>query len=319
MARATGIHATASIMTPGRTCPMSYRYGPQALAQAPVRAAKTLYVVGGLYGNVPALDAVLAMAQQEPGEVTVCFNGDFNWFNVEAASLRDINTRVLAHDAIAGNVEVQLCTALDEAGCGCAYPESVAPDVVERSNRIHARLKAALHPHRDVRSALSALPMFARYEVSGLRVAVVHGDAQSLAGWGFDHAALRDPGHDDWLARMFAQAQVDVFASSHTCVPVLKQDGGVVINNGAAGMPNFSGRQQGLITRISAQPAVHEVLYGVHVGRVHVQALSLAYDAQRWAQDFVRQWPAGSDAYESYFARIQGQLNFEPEQAQLLG
>lgn len=306
-------------MTPGRSCPLSYHYGPQALAQASVRTAQTLYVVGGLYGNVPALDAVLAMAQQEPGEVTVCFNGDFNWFNVEAASLREINTRVLAHDAIVGNVEVQLCTALDDAGCGCAYPESVASDVVERSNRIHARLKAALHPHRDVLAALSALPMFARYEVSGLRVAVVHGDAQSLAGWGFDHAALSDPANGDWLARMFAQARVDVFASSHTCVPVLMQAGGVVINNGAAGMPNFSGLQQGLITRISAQPAEHEVVYGVCMRGVHVQALPLAYDAQRWEQDFVRQWPAGSDAHVSYFARIQGQVHFSPQQAQLLG
>jgi hypothetical protein len=306
-------------MTPGRSCPLSYRYGPQALATAPVRQAQTLYVVGGLYGNVPALDALDALLAQETGPVTVCFNGDFNWFNVDADMLREVNTRVLQHDAIAGNVEAELCTALDDAGCGCAYPDSVDAQVVERSNRIHARLKAALHKHPDLRERLSSLPMFARYDVAGLRVAVVHGDAESLAGWGFDHAALTDKSQDAWLSRMFAQAQVDVFASSHTCVPVLKDMGGVVINNGAAGMPNFAGRKQGLITRISAQPSPH-ALYGVckeSVNKevVHIQALPLAYDAKRWEQDFLKQWPPGSDAHVSYFARIQGHLSFEPEQA----
>lgn len=302
-------------MTPGRSCPLSYRYGPQALATASVRQAHTLYVVGGLYGNVPALDALDQLLAQEPGPVTVCFNGDFNWFNVDPAMLREVNTRVLQHDAMAGNVEAELCTALDDAGCGCAYPDSVDAEVVARSNRIHARLKAALHQHPDLREYLSALPMHARYEVSGLRVAVVHGDAESLAGWGFDHSALTQMHNDAWLARMFQQAQVDVFASSHTCVPVLKQHlHGVVINNGAAGMPNFSGRRQGLITRISAVSSPH-ALYGVVKAGVHIQALPLAYDAARWEEDFLTQWPPGSDAHVSYFTRIQGQLDFEPEQA----
>ncbi len=47
---------------PGRVCPLRYRYGPAALAEAPERVAETLYVIGGLYGNRPALDAVEALA-----------------------------------------------------------------------------------------------------------------------------------------------------------------------------------------------------------------------------------------------------------------
>ncbi|MFN7643746.1 MAG: hypothetical protein ACK5PW_11820 [Burkholderiales bacterium] len=50
---------------PGRVCPLRYRYGPQAIARADTREADTLYVVGGLYGNVPALDAIEAMARAE--------------------------------------------------------------------------------------------------------------------------------------------------------------------------------------------------------------------------------------------------------------
>lgn len=301
---------------PGRSCPLSYRYGPQALAHAPTRQAHTLYVVGGLYGNVPALDALDALIAQERGPVTVCFNGDFNWFNVAPHTLRAVNTRVLAHDATAGNVEVELCAALDEAGCGCAYPAQVSAEVVERSNRIHARLKAALHEHPDLRAALSDLPMFACYQIESVRVGVVHGDAHALAGWDFDREALAHA--DGALDALFRQAQVAVFASSHTCVPALKQlAGGVVINNGAAGMPNFSGLRQGLVTRISTQPAPQAPLYGVVHQGVHVQAMALAYDEQRWTQEFLAQWPPGSDAYLSYFARIQGHMPLAPAQALL--
>lgn len=59
---------------------MSYRYGPHALRSCPEQPAETLYVIGGLYGNLPALSAILAMAAREAAPVTLCFNGDFNWF-----------------------------------------------------------------------------------------------------------------------------------------------------------------------------------------------------------------------------------------------
>jgi hypothetical protein len=51
----------------GRTCPLRYRYGPQAIAAAPEQSVATLYVIGGLYGNLPALDAIEAMAARRAG------------------------------------------------------------------------------------------------------------------------------------------------------------------------------------------------------------------------------------------------------------
>ena len=55
----------------------------------------------------------------------------------------------------------------------------------------------------------------------------------------------------------FARAGVRAFASSHTCLPVLQCFEGdhAVVNNGAAGMPNFRGTRYGLATRISAAPS----------------------------------------------------------------
>ena len=207
---------------PGRVCPLRYRYGPRAVSEAKTRDARTLYVIGGLYGNVPALDAIEQMARLEEMPPTLCFNGDFNWFNVDDRAFAEINLRVLANDAIQGNVEAELDAPLDDAGCGCAYPDSVDAGVVERSNRIHAQLKATAARHGHLLQRIAHLPMVARYQVGDCRVGVVHGDAESLAGWRFDVNALDDPAQTAWREAMFEVAEVDVFASTHTCLPALR-------------------------------------------------------------------------------------------------
>jgi len=293
---------------PGRICPLRYRYGPQAIASAPERQAQTLYVIGGLYGNLQALDAVETMARAEPGPVSLCFNGDFNWFNVDDAGFRELNERVLRHDAILGNVEAELGIASDDAGCGCAYPDTVAAAVVERSNRIHARLKRTAARHPDLLDRLSKLPMLARYRVGAVRVGVVHGDAESLAGWRFDPASLDDPREHAWRAAAFAKAGVDVFASTHTCAAGTRRfelDGvKLVANNGAAGMPNARNAHFGMLTRIGVDASPHAKLYGHIIRDTHVDALAIRYDHAAWQQSFLDNWPAGSPAWLSYYERI---------------
>ncbi|MEO8006886.1 MAG: hypothetical protein ABI771_18355 [Betaproteobacteria bacterium] len=293
----------------GRTCPIRYRYGAGALARAQTMDAEILYVIGGLYGNLPALNAIEAMARAESGPVTLCFNGDFNWFNVDDQSFGEINRRVLAHQAIVGNVEAELGVAGSEDGCGCAYPESVDEAVVQRSNRIHARLKATAARFPEILDALASMPMYARYRVGDCRIGVVHGDADSLSGWLFDASEMDRPAARPWLAKVFDQAQVDVFASTHTCLAAMRKirlgrDNAVVVNNGAAGMPNFDSGTFGIITRISARPGPHRPCYGTQVRGVHVEALPVEYDQSKWRLDFLRNWPEGSDAHQSYFDRI---------------
>ena len=248
------------------------------------------------------------MAAAEAGRTTLCFNGDFNWFNVDDSGFRAINERVLQNDAIKGNVEVELCETSSDAGCGCAYPETVDQGVVERSNQIHAVLKHAAAKHTDVLAQLDALPTVARYRVGEVRIGVVHGDAESLAGWRFDVAALDDLNETSWRADAFAKAAVDVFASSHTCLPAARRFnfGGVkfVVNNGAAGMPNALGTHFGILTRIGTSPSPHPSLYGDAVGGVMIDALAIHYDNSRWQEAFLTNWPPGSPAWMSYFNRI---------------
>ena len=312
---------------PGRSCPIRYRYGAAAIAAVPLQTADTLYVIGGLYGNVESLKTIEAMAAQESGPVRLCFNGDFNWFNVLPDDFEAINQSVLRHDASLGNVEAELAAGDLSVGCGCAYPEEVSDGVVDRSNRIFERLLLTATQSPKVTTALAKLPMVRRYQVGQLRVGVVHGDYEALAGWNFDVAALSESCKTDHvnhraLVQAFADAQVDLFASSHTCLPALvsvyHQSGlKAVINNGAAGMPNFSGQTDGLITRISSQGASPEALYGAKINGIFIEALPVKFDQGAWQARFLRAWPAGSDAYESYFERIRQGPNFSPKQAML--
>lgn len=124
--------------------------------------SRYVFLVGGLYGNQPALETILRLAGEESSLPRLVFNGDFNWFDVDDGGFRQINERVLAHDATLGNVEAELVAPECSVGCGCAYPQSVDAETVCRSNQIHARLRAtaARHPRICERLA-SPCPCFA--------------------------------------------------------------------------------------------------------------------------------------------------------------
>jgi hypothetical protein len=293
----------------GRFCPLGYGYAPSVFSRTNEIEAETLYVVGGLYGNAFALDAVQEMAAAEPGPVRIVFNGDFNWFNIRPDSFSTISESVLRHTALRGNVETELASDDQEAGCGCAYPETVSDDEVARSNRILGMLRETARGFPDLRARLGALPMFASARVATRRIGIVHGDAESLAGWRFAQHSLDAPSNLPWLDAVHATAEVDIFASSHTCLPVLREfaltrGSLVVINNGAAGMPNFTGTRFGLLTRISTRPSPIAPAYGVRRGGVHVDALPIRYDHVRWTEAFLSDWPPGSPAHDSYYRRI---------------
>lgn len=304
------------VMAPGRTCPASYGYGARALAGPAAFGADTLYVVGGLYGNVEALERLLALFEAEPGDKALVFNGDFHWFDVDPADFERVTLAALAHRATRGNVETEIADGHDGAGCGCGYPEWVDDGVVERSNRILERLRDTAARFPALRERLAALPMHLVAEVGGERVGIVHGDADSLAGWGFSQETLATGEGASRAAAAFDAANVRVFASSHSCLPVLQAFGGerVLANNGAAGMPNFRGRLAGLATRISVRPSVR-ALYGTRAGALHVEAIELDYDAMRWEARFLAQWPEGSDARASYADRIRNGPRFSMTQA----
>ena len=297
-------------LRPGRTCPLSYRYGAASLARTPDFSASTLYVVGGLYGNPFALDALLRLRDAEP-DAQLVFNGDFNWFDTDDTSYARINTEVLQHRALRGNVETELLSGDTAAGCGCGYPDYVSDADVARSNAIMGALSVTAQRHRALSERLTALPMNLiagiDCEAGGLAVGIVHGDAESLAGWAFGEEAIDHAR----VTALFDAARVRVFASSHTCLPVgetyaARLGVSALFNNGAAGMPNFAATTYGLITRISTRPAPPRLgaLYGTVIDGVHLDCVPLFFDQAAWLAHFDRIWPAGSPAALSYRKRI---------------
>lgn len=301
---------TAANSSSGRSCPLHYRYSPSVFAREPDLHADTLYIVGGLYGNQAALDNVCDMLAAESGSAALVFNGDFNWFNIDAGGFAAINAAVLSHYALRGNVETELASDDDSAGCGCAYPDYVSDIEVARSNQILNQLRRTSLSFPGLRARLGQLPMHAVARVGDARIGIVHGDAESLSGWKFDVDALDDVGQHDRLEHFFSQADVDGFASSHTCAPALREftfanRNHWIINNGAAGMPNFADTQFGLLTRISTRPTrAGSALYGIKTKDVFVDALPIHYHQTRWRDEFLANWPIGSTAYESYGKRI---------------
>ena len=305
---------------PGRTCPVEYRYGARALAEPAALGVDTLWVAGGLYGNVFALERLLELYRREPGRKALVFNGDFHWFDVDPADFRRVNRGVLEHCATRGNVETELASPAEGAGCGCGYPDWVGDEDVARSNRIIERLHETACCVPGAADELAVLPMHLVAQVGDERVGIVHGDADSLAGWGFSQEALAGEQGVRAAREACARAGVRVFASSHSCLPVLQplDPDCAVINNGAAGMPNFAGTRFGLATRISLARS-GGARYGARVGDLWVEAVALEYDAAGWERAFLAQWPAGSDAHRSYYQRIAHGPRYAAEQALRLG
>ncbi|HEX9583777.1 MAG TPA: hypothetical protein VGB36_04660 [Gammaproteobacteria bacterium] len=297
---------------PGRVCPVHYRYRPGELARAPRVRADTVWVVGGLYGNLEALHAIRSQVEAERatgGRVALVFNGDFHWFDADPDDYLAVQRAVEAERAIAGNVELELSQPASGAGCGCAYPGFVDDATVDRSNRIIERLRTNVNEVRGLRDALAGLPRLLRLVVGGAITGVIHGDPESVAGWRFAFESITDPARPLSAAQVRAWADesgVDAFACSHTCLPWAASFGDiVVINNGSAGMPNFSGDPRVLVTRIAGDGSRHaDSLYAIERSGVCWEAVAVTYDVEAWLQRFRRTWPPWSPAYESYHGRM---------------
>ncbi|WP_166268737.1 hypothetical protein [Marinobacter caseinilyticus] len=311
---------TDTATTEGRTCPLHYRYRPGQLCSQPETCDHdVLYVIGGLYGNPFALDEVerMAAAEQAIGRrVKLLFNGDFNWFNADDELFQVINRRVLDHDAMLGNVEYELAHPSDGAGCGCAYPESVDNAVVERSNRIMLRLQAVAAGHPEIQRRLASLARWRCLMFGGLKVLALHGDPESLAGWGLSQESFR-AGNQAQVAEWFRQTDADVMVCSHTCLPLI-WSGNVagrprwVLNNGAAGMANLAGDYRGLITRLAWSGPPEDCVASLSGGAMSLALVPVAYDQSAWLERFDQLWPAHSDAAISYRERILAGADLSP-------
>ena len=168
----------------GRVCPVDYRIDPRAFRGESEYAADVLYVVGGLYGNPFALDALESMVAAEQNKALVVLNGDIHWFDKTAENFERIEKGIAPYLPLVGNVEAELRRQTDVGvGCGCAYPACTPDDAVSRSNRIHRMLSKVVDEHPRLKTLLEGRPSTACVSVAGKKVAITHGDESLLGGW----------------------------------------------------------------------------------------------------------------------------------------
>lgn len=304
----------------GRNCPLDYVTPHEGFRRAADFGTETIYVAGGLYGNLFALDAIEKMVSREPGAVLV-FNGDCHWLDCDFDLFEEIESRLAPYRLLRGNVETEISREENVgAGCGCAYPPYVDQGVVDRSNRIHAQLAAMMSNEPAIKERLRTRPPTAIANIGGVRVGIVHGDAHSIAGWGFDMVQLDDTTRHAERTRMVEETGLSIFASSHTCTAATRHyadiPGGLTIaNNGGAGLPNFAGSPFGLVTRIATSPSPHPTIYGLKHHGLTIDALPVMYDHIAFVALFDRLWPEGSDGAIGYRERVLGRMHHRIEAA----
>lgn len=281
------------------SCPLEYALD---FPREPKFQSRCLYVVGGLYGNIFALNEILAMAK----DADVIFNGDIHWFDADARTFCEIEHIIAqrGYAAINGNVEFEFASG-SERGCGCFYPPCTDADAVERSNLIHARLSDLVHLEcPQIAEIFKSRVKCELVSVGDANVAITHGDEKFLAGWGCSRESLAQPARREELNAWLAARKFDVLACTHTCAPAAAVlDNGIVINNGAAGMPNFAGEPYGLISRIALTPC-KDAIYRAKRGQIFTEALPVRYDAAKFLKWFDGIWDAQSPAAISYRDRI---------------
>jgi radical SAM/Cys-rich protein len=297
----------------GRACPIDYKLD-QAVWKAEPTEEHTydaLLVVGGLYGNPFAMDEVHRMVAEEQklvgenGKVGAVFNGDMHWFDRTAEEFARIERGAENFIPMVGNVEAEVRRTSDiGVGCGCAYPDCTDDASVSRSNRIHHMMREEVQKHPELIAKLANRPGHMVAKVGDCKIGITHGDEKLLGGWDCAIEQLEDVMRQGELSDFMRENAIDIFATTHTCAAVAGcLQGGVVINNGAAGLPTFAGQHFGILTRIAKTPN-DDALYRTQYKDVYIEAVPVRYDHEAYIQWFDELWKHNSPGEVSYRNRI---------------
>lgn len=288
-------------MEKGRNCSLEYILRKDWTKKIKKLKAEVVYIVGGLYGNSYALEIINKMTHDENAKVV--FNGDMHWFDVEKEDFLKIEE--LSKDSIKllGNVEFELLNDTSSLGCGCNYPEDVSDGVVERSNIIHNMMKENIKGD-DILNNIKERSKTLVLDFFGKKIAITHGDEKSMSGWGCSNENLKLVSRKKELDNWFKENDIDILATTHTCLPVMYDNRrNIVINNGAAGMANIKGETFGLFTRI-AKNSHKKAIYSEYRDGLYVELVKVDFNIEKFKLWFEKVWPDDSPASISYKNRI---------------
>lgn len=288
-------------MEKGRNCSLDYILKKDWTKKIIKCDNDVLYIVGGLYGNSFALDIINKKAKEENAKII--FNGDMHWFDVEEKDFLKIEENSKNGLKLLGNVEYELINPIDNLGCGCNYPEDVDQGVVERSNIIHRMMKDNLTDENTL-SSIKKREKTAVVEFFAKKIAITHGDEKSMSGWECSYDNLQNGERQEELSCWFANNKIDILATTHTCLPVVYNNGkNIVINNGAAGMANVKNATYGLITRI-AKTSSKDAIVSEKIDDLYIELVKIEFDITKFVSWFESTWSENSPASISYKNRI---------------
>ena len=286
---------TAAMNEPGRNCPLHYRYA-RAPSPGRERRCEVLYVVGGLYGNEQALERVLelfdARARRQAARVQrrlplVRRRRRRRSRRSSAACSRFSATR--------GNVETELAAPQSHDG---ATPAAAAPiptgwvTTSSRARTVSSRGCATPRAHclaratrcSPCRCGCASTSGGARVGDRARRRAVARRLGLRAGAPARRGGTARRRGGSRRRKSTCSPAATLACRCSHAVSAIAAS----LLNNGAAGMPNFAGAPEGLLTRIAMRP------FEGPQRRFGTTATSLYLDAHR---DRLRRVRAGNAAF----------------------
>ncbi len=219
-------------------------------------------LMGGAYGNVPALEAAVADAKLKGCSVMV-FLGDAIGF---CGHSDEVLERVWAYfDVfIAGNLELQAAAGMETCGCGYAAEQD------ERMGRL-AMAHALRSLSEPMRKRLSGLADKGILRVGEEKIVLCHGSPERINEFLYE-SELEMERLQGWLHRYDARG----LACTHTGLPwVVFTEAGAAfaVNCGAVGLPDDDG-----------DPAVHYALVAFDKEEPKVSIERVVYDVDSWAR-----------------------------------
>ncbi len=187
-------------------------------------------VIGGLYSNLEATQAILSeAARREISSNRIICTGDVVAYGADPAATVEIVRNAGCH-VIMGNCEESL--AAGAADCGCGFPAGSACE----------RLSAAWFSHaitelgNDALAWMAGLPRRIDVEICGCRFAVVHGGEERINQFIFASTSAEIKSAD------LDNAESDGVISGHCGLPFTQLIGGRLWHNaGVVGMPANDG------------------------------------------------------------------------------
>ncbi|WP_299183493.1 metallophosphoesterase family protein [uncultured Neptuniibacter sp.] len=194
----------------------------------------TVLVFGGPYSNLPATEAVRAVAgaREIPPERVIC-TGDLVAYCASPAQTVSL-IQAWGCPVVMGNCEESL--ASDAQDCGCGFDQDSTCSLLSVEWYRFAKREVLLEQTRW----MASLPRQLSFTLQGKRFTVIHGSASRINEFIF---ASSDPAYK---AQQLRLTQSDVLIGGHSGIPFGQQvDNGFWLNSGVIGMPANDGTREG--------------------------------------------------------------------------